>query len=213
MSGQAFRLRLLGFAGQVLLAFGETQPLECIAMNIRPATLNDAETLARIHVAGWHESYGGIVPQEYLDSLSVDSRTKDWQRWLSSGEQFNTFLAFENEAPCGFISCGKLRTPPPGMSPVRPLYTSEIYGIYVLKEHWRKGIGKALMRAAAEDLRTRKHRSLCLWVIEKNKNAVAFYQKLGGQRCGKKDVEIGGRNLREICFGWRDTGALTSVQP
>jgi hypothetical protein len=31
---------------------------------------------------------------------------------------------------------------------------------------------------------------------------------MGGQRIGKKVVEIGGRNVKEACFGWRDTAPL-----
>jgi hypothetical protein len=64
------------------------------------------------------------------------------------------------------------------------------------------------MRGAAQSLAALKHKSLCLWVLEKNERAANFYKKLGGERCGKKDIEIGPTTAREICFGWRDTARL-----
>ena len=51
-----------------------------------------------------------------------------------------------------------------------------------------------------------KHKSMCLWVLEKNERAVSFYKKLGGERCGKKEIEIGKSKVKEVCFGWRNAG-------
>jgi GNAT superfamily N-acetyltransferase len=179
-----------------------------VALTIRKAGKNDASDLGRLHIEGWRASYGGIVDQTYLDALDVEKRAADWQRWFDEGKM-DVLLALDPEnKPCGFASFGKLKTPVPGMSPIRPLYTAEIYAIYILPTHWRQGIGRELLKQASLSLRNIKHRSLCLWVIQKNERAVEFYKSLGGQRCGKKDVEIGGKMLQEICFGWRDTKSL-----
>lgn len=179
-------------------------------MMIRPAVPDDANILARIHVAGWQASYGGLVDQKFLDSLDVNEREKNWIDWMKQGD--TSVLIADDSAgkPMGFISFGRLRTPPPGGSPIRPLYTAEVYAIYLLPESWGQGVGRGLMAAAAVALKDRKHKSLCLWVLEGNKRAIAFYRALGGQKCGSKIVEIGGRNLPEIAFGWRDTAALAS---
>lgn len=177
-------------------------------MILRPATPDDAAALARIHVAGWQASYGGLVDQAFLDGLDVGERTKNWQDWLSSGDT-SAIIAHDDQGnPAGFISFGRLRTPPPGMSPIRPLYTAEIYALYILPDYWRQKLGRRLVDQAVRSLKDRKHKSLCLWVVEKNARAVAFYKALGGQKCGSKTVEIGGRHLSEIAFGWRDTAPL-----
>lgn len=174
---------------------------------LRPATADDAEALARIHVAGWQGAYGGLVDQAFLDSLSVEDRAGQWRGWLGEAGP-HVIIAEADGMAAGFCSYGPLRTPPPGMSMIRPLYTSEIYALYLMPDRKRQGLGTRLMAAAAADLKERKHKSLCLWVLEGNKSAIAFYKARGGQKCGSHKVDIGGRSLPEAAFGWRDTAPL-----
>ena len=176
-------------------------------MNIRPATATDAGDLAHVHIEGWRSSYGGLIDQAYLDGLDRKARERDWGEWLAGGTE--ALIAHDDKGgPAGFVSFNKLMTPPPGMSPIRPLYTAEILAIYILPDYWRQGLGRTLMSQAVARLREKKHRSLCLWVLEKNSRAVGFYKALGGERCGRKSVEIGGKTLTDICFGWRDISRL-----
>ena len=184
-------------------------PARCNSVfTIRPATQDDIPALAHIHVQGWKDAYGGLVDQGYLDNLDEADRAQKWIEWFDP-EQKPVFMAFaENGDPAGFVNYGRLQTPPPGSSPIRPLYSGEIYALYILSDYWRQGLGTRLMRQAAQGLAAMKHKSMCLWVLEKNNRAVSFYKKIGGERCGKKDIEIGPSMAREICFGWRDTGTL-----
>lgn len=178
------------------------------AWSIRPAVAGDEATLAHLHVQGWRDSYGGLIDQAYLDSLSESERTEKWKEWLRDSHG-PVLIAFDADGKAaGFVNFGKLRTPLPGQSAIRPLYTAEIYAIYILVPYWRKGLGRVLMRAAAEGLASQKHKSLCLWVLDGNERAIGFYKALGGQRCGKKQIEIGGSTRTELCFGWRNTEAL-----
>ena len=34
---------------------------------IRPATLNDAPEIARVHVASWRSTYQGLLPDDFLE--------------------------------------------------------------------------------------------------------------------------------------------------
>lgn len=176
-------------------------------MDIRPCTPEDASALAHIHIEGWRASYVGLVAQSFLDELDKNKRAGDWVKWLGEGTE--ALIARDDAGnPAGFIAFNKLMTPPPGMSPVRPLYTAEILALYILPAYWRQGLGKQLMRAAVTRLKERKHKSLCLWTLEKNTRGNAFYKALGGQRCGKKDVTIGNQKLTDVCYGWRDSGVI-----
>ena len=74
----------------------------------------------------------------------------------------------ENGTAAGFVNFGKIKTAPPGMSPIRPLYSGEIYALYILPAYWRQGLGTLLIGQAAQELTLMKHKSLCLWVLEKN---------------------------------------------
>ena len=181
-----------------------------MSFTIRPATVADIPAIAFIHVAGWRDSYGCIVRRDFLDSLSTQEKEKNWGEWFKDSTM-QVLLALDGAGkPCGFISFGKLRTPIPGGSPIRPPYSAEVYAIYILPEAQRQGLGRQLMCAAALKLKDMKHKSLSLWVVEKNEKAVNFYKKLGGQRCGKKDIEVGGTKIKEIAFGWRDTSVFLS---
>ncbi len=179
-------------------------------MQIKQVNLNtDIEVLAQIHIEGWRGAYGGIVNQEYLDSLSVADRADKWREWLKDTES-TVDIAWVDEKPVGFIDYGRLRTPPRGQSAIRPLYTGEIMALYILPDYWRQGIGIALLKHAAEQLKTMKHFSLCLWVLDKNKRACDFYEKMGGQRVGKEFIEVGGTKVKEVCYGWRNTNKIIS---
>jgi len=176
---------------------------------IRPATENDIPALAHIHVQGLHDAYGGIVDQAYLASLNEQEQAAKWRNeWFDPGQCPVLMAVDDNGNSAGFVNYGRLRTPPPGSSPIRPLYSGEIYALYILPDYWRQGLGTQLLRAAAQGLAEKRHKSLCLWLLEKNDRAVSFYKKQGGERCGKKKIEIGSSTVREICFGWRDTANL-----
>ena len=178
--------------------------------SITPGSEIDLEDIAMIHVAGWQGAYGGIIDQGYLDALSVEKKVQLWRQIIEEGDTQLLIARNEQEIAAGFCSFGKLKSPPPGMSAIRPLYTSELYAIYILPAYWRQGLGRELMASSIAKLQKSKHNSVCLWVLEKNSRAVAFYKALGGQRCGKIDVEIGPTKAREICFGWRDFSNLLS---
>ncbi|MGZ9108422.1 MAG: N-acetyltransferase family protein [Micavibrio sp.] len=177
-------------------------------MQTHLATLSDIDDLALIHVEGWRASYAGLVDPAFLANLDVAEYAKNWRNWLESEEASALIARDDAGNPAGFISFGRLRTPIPGTSSIRPLYSAEIYALYILPAYWRAGLGRQLMAEGTAALREKKHKSVCLWVLEGNKRAVAFYKALGGQRCGTKRIEIAGKTLPEIAFGWRDTTIL-----
>ena len=176
---------------------------------IRKAVQDDIPAIAALHIEGWKAAYGGIVDQAYLDSLTVEGRIADWTGWLASGES-EVFLAEEGGSPAGFVVIGRTKTPPPGSSPIRPSHSGEIYALYLHPDFWRKGIGTALIKHAACELKERKHSAICLWVLDANVRAKAFYEKMGGQKIGNKMIEIGPSKLKEVCYGWKDTTSLRS---
>jgi ribosomal protein S18 acetylase RimI-like enzyme len=56
---------------------------------------------------------------------------------------------------------------------------SYIYDLYVRPSHRRKGVGKSLMRACLDDLRSAEPRQVRLNVWTKNKSATGLYRKMG----------------------------------
>ena len=174
---------------------------------IRKATTDDIPAIAALHIEGWKGAYGGIVDQAYLDSLNIDMRIKSWGELMVSGES-DTFLAELEGKPAGFVTTGRTKTAPPGSSPIRPSHSGEIYALYLHPDYWRQGVGSALLKHGMRELKVKKHSAVCLWVLEGNTRGRAFYDKMGGQKLGGKIVEIGPDQLKEVCYGWRDTSSL-----
>lgn len=54
-------------------------------IEIIKATPEDAPLVARLHVGGWRDGYAGLLPQSYLDSLSIAERTERWHKNLADG--------------------------------------------------------------------------------------------------------------------------------
>ncbi len=55
----------------------------------------------------------------------------------------------------------------------------EIHELAVRKDYWGKGIGKKLMEKALKHLKSLGLNKAGLWVGEKNKKAIQFYEKYG----------------------------------
>ena len=172
--------------------------------SIRKAGEGDVEALAYLHTMGHKASHVGSARDAYIDAITVDENIENWTRWFKKGEADDVYIAEDSDGkPYGYVWFGPLKTPPPGMSPIRPLYTREIYGLYTLESSWGSGLGAQLMVFAFETMKQQKHSSVCLWVLKNNKRANAFYQKMGGERCGKMKSTRGEANVVESCFGWR----------
>jgi len=58
-------------------------------------------------------------------------------------------------------------------------------------------------------LASRGYNSLFAAVLQQNHGARAFYRRLGGERCGEGKIVMGGRELIQEAFGWRDLAVLT----
>ena len=52
---------------------------------VRPAVLDDAAAIARVHVASWRTTYRGLLPDDFLSSLSEESYTDRWRRVMADG--------------------------------------------------------------------------------------------------------------------------------
>src|SRR3984885_12082802 len=80
---------------------------------IRIATPDDAHALAAMHVASWHETYTGLLPDKILSALSVESRAAAWAKIIlepATTHSTVVFLAEHQATIIGFGSCGAQRT-------------------------------------------------------------------------------------------------------
>ncbi|MFB2893443.1 N-acetyltransferase family protein [Aerosakkonemataceae cyanobacterium BLCC-F50] len=168
-------------------------------MIVREATHNDVPAIARVHVDTWRSTYQGIVPDEHLAKLSYEQRANFWHQifHLPPEDSNFTFVAEEESSKIvGFANGGVERTGD-------PLYKGELNAIYILQIHQGKGIGRCLVQAVAKMLIQLGIKSMLVWVLVDNP-ACQFYTALGGEPVREKEIEIGGKRLIEVAYGWKN---------
>ena len=80
--------------------------------------------------------------------------------------------------------------------------------LYVLPSRQGEGIGRRLVGAIAGRLAEIGVPSMLLWVLMENKTARRFYETLGGTLLGEGSFELGGTELSEVAYGWKDLSVL-----
>lgn len=165
---------------------------------IRPASIEDAPAIARVHVDTWRTTYIGIVPAEYLANLNLDQCREKWLLHLSHPQDAEqTFVAEEASGNiAAFASGGALRD-------ALEDFDGELYNLYVLKSFQGMGIGRALFGQIAQHLANKGFHTMVLWVLKDNP-ACRFYERLGGMQVAEKTIEIGGKPLADVAYVWRD---------
>lgn len=164
-------------------------------MQIRDATVEDAAAVADIHVSGWKAAYRGVVPDQHLQSLSVEKRQANWLSAIGKGEPF-VRVAAATSGVSGWVAFARSRD-----GDAQP-HTGEIWAIYVSPTVWAQGIGRHLLTKACAELRAMGYGAVTLWVLLKNERARGFYERLGFalEESTMKVVNIGGAELQEVRY-------------
>jgi GNAT superfamily N-acetyltransferase len=167
-------------------------------IRVRQAQAGDAPAIARVHVDSWRTAYAGIVAGEFLASLFYESREQMWSQMLSSptNQSFVHVAETADGQIVGLVCAGPVREGD-------DTFKGEIYALYLLQSYQRQGIGRLLFRASARELERRGMTSLLVWVLAANP-ARRFYEAMGGQYVGEKEIEIGEQRLVEVGYGWQD---------
>src|SRR5580658_5310835 len=143
-------------------------------MRVRVASSADARRIAEVHVRTWQAAYRGQVPDEHLDSLSVEERESTWFEILRGSNLPGSgvfVIEDDNRAVVGFVGLA------PSTDPDATSDTGEVGAIYVLREHWGAGYGSTLLEQATESLREAECSSATLWVLDSNARARSFYER------------------------------------
>lgn len=169
-------------------------------MNIRKAVPGDATGVAKVQVDSWQTTYRNIIPDEYLNKMTYESREQKWKDIISNQA---VFIAETDDGEIiGFSNGGKER------SGKYINYNGELYAIYILEAYQRKGLGKLLLKPVIEDLKQNGMFSMTVLVLEEN-NSRIFYESLGAKKIDTIEVEILGKKLNELVYGWEDIRAIT----
>ncbi len=157
----------------------------------------DADVVAALHVRAWKEAYaGGLMPREYLDQLSVESRAHMWRESLARVAPPRTVrLVADSDGVRGFLVGGAADAQ--GEASV----VAEIYALNVDPQQWGCGHGTALVHEALARFNTHGFSRAVLWVHRDNIRARRFYERLGWECEGpQREQEVLGVVVPEVRY-------------
>lgn len=166
--------------------------------HLREPDVSDAVAIARVHVRAWQVAYGGgLMPDEYLESLSVEQRAGMWRQTLErplGPRRARLVSEDEHGAIVGFILVG-----PVGGDEAAS--DGELFAINVDPDHWGTGVGTALHHAGMDRLREAEFGRALLSVHSGNARARRFYENHGWY-CDdlERREEVMGIEVREIRY-------------
>ncbi|MDD9377709.1 N-acetyltransferase [Streptomyces sp. ZAF1911] len=152
---------------------------------VREMTESDIDAVAAVRVGGWRYAYAGLMPQSYLDGLSVAAYAE--QRRAAFAEPAGAVTNLVAEGPdgavVGWAAFGPAKgTDPEGTAPDE----GELYALYARPDVIGTGVGRALL---TEVLRRAPYPAVRLWVLEGNARARRFYERAGFRPDGRVLVD------------------------
>lgn len=174
-------------------------------IQLRRATVADAEAIAAIRIEGWRTTYRGMIPDSYLNEMDMNENVLHWRTILQAlpvkEDSLCVYVAVSEDEIVGFVSAMKL--------PEAKLdKDGEINAIYIRPQWQRCGIGKRMLHKAARSLQAMGCTSCVIWVIDGNSQARNFYEELGGEILIEQDFSWDGLDLTEVGYGWSDLNVM-----
>jgi GNAT superfamily N-acetyltransferase len=157
---------------------------------IRIAVPGDAAALAGVHITSWQHAYRGLFPDDFLDGLDRERRSRWFREQIENGTEI---LVSEHEGEVvGFCWVGPARDEEAW---------GEVIAIYVSPHHWGRGHGHRLLRRGERELASDGYTMALLWVLEANRRSRDFYERQGWAPGGHFKIEdIGGNPVSEIRY-------------
>ncbi len=164
-------------------------------MKISRAVPEDAPAIARVQGRSWHVAYEGILPADYLATLTAEKREAMWRESIARGSP-QLLVARDDTGIVGFVAFGPCRDENAAAD------RAEVWAIYVAPSHWSQGVGSELCRQTRERLAEQGYCSVSLWVLTENTRAIQFYGRVGfvADDESTKEVIVGGNALKEIRY-------------
>ena len=145
-------------------------------------TAEEIEGKSRVHWQTWREAYDEILPAEFQEQMTLDKC-----RFYSQKYPENTLIALDDAKVVGFVSYGDFRD--------SARIAGEIFRLVCLKrllwQRCRTAVNSGCFCCLGWLSRD------CIMVLEDNKRAIAFYEKMGFVFDGQEKVIDLGKAVKE----------------
>lgn len=163
---------------------------------LRPMTPTDCERVSEIRVRGWQSAYRGLMPQTYLDALSVtaDAERRRARFGDGTGPVLNLVAELDGEI-VGWAAHGPYRDGDVCTA------DAELYALYVDPGRLGGGIGRALLAESVRRRAVAGHPRMLLWVLKENARARRFYERAGFRADGAEEpFDVNGVPVPEVRY-------------
>jgi GNAT superfamily N-acetyltransferase len=169
-------------------------------ITVRDGTIDDVNQIAEIHVRTWQDAYRDILPQNFLDSLSIERRATQWKESIKNNHstgQNGLFVISDDNAIYGFAACGTARDK-------EFSGYGELFAIYVAADFQKQGYGYKLFEKVISFLKAQGFNRAYVWSLEKNSSAHKAYEKWGASIISgqTKTVDLEDKKFHEIAHSW-----------
>ncbi|MEV7562319.1 GNAT family N-acetyltransferase [Streptomyces sp. NPDC089795] len=139
---------------------------------VRMMTEADVAAVSETRVTGWQAAYVGIVPQSYLDGMTIEADAHRRRKYVTAPDKVSLDLVAVDTrgTVVGWACLGPSRTAGGG---------GELYALYVRPSLIGAGVGRTLLDAVHAHARERDFDSVLLWVLTDNARARRFYERAG----------------------------------
>lgn len=156
----------------------------------RDATTEDVPAIRRIAEAGWNATYGSILEPETIDRAMAAWYDPESMRQVIEAGDVLYFVAEREDAVIGYASGGLCDEES----------VATLGAIYVDPDHWREGVGTALLTEFERACKKAGCDTLEIRVLEGNEVGSAFYRNRGYRVTETQESELFGEPIREQCF-------------
>lgn len=171
----------------------------------RDAGPDDVSAIASLHALSWQQHYRGMISAAYLENEVVEDRLRVWHKRLNEVPANQKLILAEAKGQlCGF-SCVYLND--------HPKWGALIDNLHVAKDWQGQGLGKMLLQKSATCAQEQvADTNLYLFVLEKNKAAIQFYERMNGIHQEVLEEEVpGGDRASVIRYVWTNLHQLIQL--
>lgn len=145
-----------------------------LTVSFVPATEGDAGTILELRREIWASTYRGIYPDSMIDDFDYAWHMERELHRIGHPD-YQVYLIVKGERRIGYLT-------------IRKTDAVLMQSLYVLKEYQRQGIGRMAFDVVRQYCRENGADSFVCHCVPENRNARAFYEKMGGRVIGE-DLE------------------------
>jgi ribosomal protein S18 acetylase RimI-like enzyme len=184
-------------AAPAVVSFQESARDASERVIIREAQLSDAFGITRAQVDTSRLTYRALLSRHVIGRLRFAAQLHCWQSILREVDRrVRVQVAEAHGELLGFAAGGPARVPLDD-------HPGELYAIYVLPKHQRRGLGARLFRSVYLTLAQHQLMPMFLWVLANNP-AQRFFETLGGRPVPRALINrVGGASKGKTAFCWQ----------